>query len=129
MRKPYIRPIPATWWLAKPQYFRFMLREFTAFFLAGYCVFLIVLLWKVKQGSEAFQDFLDRWIQPHYVVFNVLALVAAIYHSITWFNLTPKVMVIRQGEEKVPAALIVGANYVLWLVVSAVILFIVISQR
>jgi fumarate reductase subunit C len=121
--------MPLSWWLQKPQYFRFMLREFTAVFLAGYCVFLLVLLWKVKQGSDAYEDFRDRWIQPHYVVLHVLAFVAALYHSITWFNLTPKVMVIRRGEEKVPAALIAGANYVLWLLVSAVILFIVLSQR
>ena len=56
---------------------------------------------------------------------SIVALVAALYHSITWFALSPKAMVVRLGEQRVPPRLVVGANYAAWIVVSAIIAWIV----
>jgi fumarate reductase subunit C len=55
------------------------------------------------------------------IVINVLALGAALYHSITWFNLSPKAMVVRLGNWRVPDIMIAGGNYAGWLFISAVI--------
>ena len=51
----------------------------------------------------------------------MFALLAVLYHSITWFNLSPKAMVVRLGRWRVPDLMIAGGNYAAWFVISAVI--------
>ena len=43
------------------------------------------------------------------------------FHAVTWFNLAPKAMVVEVGGRRLPGALIAGANYAAWAVVSAVL--------
>ena len=50
---------------------------------------------------------------------------SALLDSITWFKLTPKVMVIRRGEERVPDVLVAGSNYIACLGVSLLLWWIV----
>ena len=50
-----------------------------------------------------------------------------LYHTVTWLNLTPKVLVIWRGESRVSPLLIAGAHYVAWLIVSIVVAWIVLS--
>lgn len=128
MRKPYIRPIPASWWLKRRPYFWFMVRELTAVFVAAYGVFLLVMLWKLRSGPEAFADFLSILQSPLSIVLHIIALLFAIYHSITWFNLSPKVTVVRLGEEKVSPALVAGSNYVLWVILSIMLIWLILKR-
>jgi fumarate reductase subunit C len=52
----------------------------------------------------------------------VLALLFAVYHSVTWFNLAPKAMPVQLGEKTVAPGVIAGAHYVVWIVLSIVVL-------
>ena len=52
-----------------------------------------------------------------------MALAFAIYHSVTWFNLTGVVQVVRVGERQVPPRLVATGAFGAWAVVSLVILF------
>jgi succinate dehydrogenase subunit C len=128
MPKPYVRPMPATWWLRNRAYFWFMVRELTAVFVAAYCIWLLIVLWKIKsssRGGVAYDDIL-AWLQtPWSVAIHFIALIAAMYHAITWFALVPKVMVVRVGEEKVPPFLLVAAHWVLWSVITLAIIWFV----
>ena len=57
-------------------------------------------------------------------VVHVLVLAAVLYHSFTWFNLTPRIMPLYVAEEKVSdvfAALIMG--YVPWVAATALVLW------
>jgi len=123
--KQYIRAVPSNWWLQKRSYTLFMVRELTSAFIAGYSIFLIVLVYRASQGVEEFARFCDALKSPLSIFLHLLVLAAALYHSITWFNLTPKIMAFWRGEEKVSDTAIQGANFVLWLVVSAVVAAIV----
>ena len=127
--KQYVRPVQSNWWLQKRCYTLFMVRELTSAFIAAYSIFLIVLVWRASQGSDAFVAFVEGLKSPLSIALHLLALIAAIYHSITWFNLTPKIMVIWRGEEKVSPVLIAGANYALWLIMSVVVLFVIFPPR
>src|SRR5262245_22921394 len=120
--KEYIRPIPATWWLHNRHLVLFMVREFTSVFVAGYAVFLIMLIGKSNGDSQAFVDTL---LCPGAIVFQIVALPFVVYHSVTWFNLTPKAIVVFSGEERVSPVVIAGGHYALWVIVSFVILLIV----
>ena len=125
MSRPYVRPFPKDWWLARRPYTLFMLREFTAVAAAAYAVLLLVMLYKFKQGAKEFNEFMDALQSPVSLVLHGVILIAVLYHTITWFNLTPKALVIRIGEERVPGALIAGVNYVVWVVASALLAWII----
>ncbi|MCE2487003.1 MAG: hypothetical protein J4F42_15925 [Desulfurellaceae bacterium] len=129
MSEPYHRPISAsTWWLAKRNYVLFMLRELTSVFIAVFLVVFLVQLAELAEGAEGYAAAAARLASPGWIVFHLLVLVAALYHSITWFNLTPQVIIVRRGEERVPPVVIAGAHYLAWLVVSVVILLIVLRS-
>jgi succinate dehydrogenase subunit C len=123
--KELIRPMPATWWLKNPAYTRFMIRDATSVFIAGYCVFLMVLMHRASVDAASFEAFYDKLASPLSLVLHLIALVFAGYHSITFFNLTPRVLVLFRRDEKVPEQLIAGAHYAGWLVVSLVLIVLV----
>ena len=91
----YHRPFPNTWWLKRKSYFLFIIRELTSVFVAGYCVFLLILIFKVGQGQEAYTSLINFLTSPTSIVLHVISLIFVLYHTVTWFNLTPKILVLR----------------------------------
>jgi fumarate reductase subunit C len=95
-----------------------MLRELTVVFICVFLVIYLVELARLARGADAYETLLAKFHSSGWVAFHVLALIAAVYHSVTWFNLAPKIMVVRVGEERVSPSLIAAVNYGIWLVVS-----------
>lgn len=123
--KELIRPMPVDWWLKNPAYLRFMIRDLTSVFIAAYCIFLMVVMYKAQDTETAgFKAFYDQWDTLGSGALHLVALAFAVYHSVTFFNLTPRVMVVYRGEEKVPERVIAGAHFFAWLVVSLVLILI-----
>jgi fumarate reductase subunit C len=123
--KELIRPMPINWWLKNPAYIKFMLRDVTSVFIAGYCVFLMVLMSRASGDGESFRAFYDKLASPLSVILHLIVLVFACYHSITFFNLTPRVIVLYRGDEKMPEHLIAGGHYAAWLLVSLALIVLV----
>ena len=122
--RPFVRPVPTTWWLKRRVYFLFILRELTSVFIAVFLILFLVLLYQLSLGRAAYETYLDFLATPGMIGFAVVVLIAALYHMVTWFALLPNIVVIRIGEYRVPSKLIVGANYVAWIIVSALIVVI-----
>jgi len=123
-RRPYFREVPRThWFLRHPRYLRYMAREITCIFIGAYTFIWVVGIVRLSQGEAAYQAFLQTLKTPSSIVFHIVALVFAIYHSVTWFNLTPKALPVQLGEEFLPDGVIAGAHYAAWAVLSVVILF------
>ena len=123
MNKPYVRPLSKTsWFLTQPRYKRYMAREVTCLFIFAYTFLLIIALKRLAEGPDAFNAFVQTLGSPLGVLFNLAVLIAAVYHSTSWFNVTPQAMPIQRGEEFVPGKIIVGAHYALWAVVSLIVL-------
>ena len=121
---PYVREIPKSrWFLRHPRYVRYMAREVTCLFIAGYTLLLVWGLKQLADGPVAWQSFLEQLKSPASLLFHLLALGFASYHSITWFNLTPKALPVQVGEEFLPAGAISGAHFAGWAVLSLAILF------
>ena len=118
---PYRRPFPNTWWLKRRPYFLFMIRELTSVFVAGYCVFLLVFVYKLGRGAEEYASMIELIRSPLSIVLQCITLAFVLYHSVTWFNLTPKILVLRIGEERIPQFLVAGTFYAGWIAVSALI--------
>jgi fumarate reductase subunit C len=124
----YRRRISVWWWLKSWPYRLFVARELTSVFVA---FFALVTLWQLRaiaQGPEAYARAMDRLASPLFLLLNVVGLAAVLFHSITWFNLTPKAMVVRLGGRRVPDAAVIAANYGAWIVVS-VILAVILLRR
>lgn len=125
--KLYHRPFPNTWWLRRLPYFLFMIREITAVFVAAYSVFLLLFVYKVSESAEAY-ELMIRWLKsPTLIALHLVVLVFVVYHSITWLNLTPKILVLRIGEFQIPPLLIMGAHYGGWLAVSAILAWLILG--
>ena len=108
--------MPANWWMLKKTYVLFIVRELTWVFVGGYALFLLGLVLVARRNDvDAFNAFLET---PLLIALQIIALPMLLYHSITWINLTPKVMVVWRGEERVRPLLIAGANYVAWAMLS-----------
>lgn len=118
--KEYLRPMPAAWWAKRKTYTLFIVRELTCVFVGGYALFLLALAAR-RDDPQAFAALLDS---PLLIALQIIALPMVLYHSITWFNLTPKVMVVWWGEERLSPMLVAGANYVAWVIVSIVVFWI-----
>lgn len=115
--------MPATWWLRNRYLTLFMVRELTSVFVGAYAVLLLVMLYRRGTDPQAFHGFFEWLKTPASILVHLVILAFVIYHAVTWLNLTPKVMIVYRGEEKVPAPLIAGAHYVLWAICSVVILW------
>lgn len=122
-RKPYVREIPKfRWFFRQPRYLRYMAREFSCLFIGAYTLLLVAGLNSLSQGPAAYQGFLDWLGSPASIVFHVVALGFSAYHSMTWFNLTPKALPVQAGEDFVPDGVISGAHYAGWALLSLVVL-------
>ena len=118
---PYYRPITNTWWLKRKPYILFMIREITSIFVAGYCVFLLLLIFKLGQGAIPYETFIANLKSPLSIGLHLVSLAFVLYHTITWFNLTPKILVLYKGEDRVSQSLIASVFYSGWVIVSVII--------
>ncbi|HEU5176437.1 MAG TPA: hypothetical protein VFU24_03205 [Burkholderiales bacterium] len=121
-RMPYVRPITSEWIFRHPRYVRYMVREFSCLFIGGWTLLMVWGLKQLAEGPAAWAAFLELLRGPASIAFHLLALAFALYHSVTWFNLTPKALPLQVGEGFVPDWVIAGAHYVAWIVVSAFVL-------
>ena len=125
----YRRRVSVWWWLQNRSYTAFVLRELTSVFVA---FFALVYLWQLRalaHGPEAYAQFLTRLKAPRFLALDTVALLFVLFHAITWFNLTPKAMVVRLRGKRAPDWVIVGLNYAAWLVLSGVVAFVLLRGR
>jgi fumarate reductase subunit C len=122
-RKPYVRAMTWRWIFRHPRYVRYMAREFSCLFIGGWTLLMVWGLKQLAQGPDAWAAFLECLKSPASIAFHVLALAFAAYHSITWFNLTPKALPLQLGEEFVPDAAISGAHFGAWAALSLAVLY------
>jgi fumarate reductase subunit C len=121
---PYVRPLPKSWWLRRRTWFLFMVRELTSVYVLGYAIFLMVLVARAGDAA-AFEGLIETLQRPWSIVLHLIVLAMVLFHTLTWINLTPKVVVLWRGEDRVNPRLIAGSLYAGWLVVSAVVAWLV----
>ncbi|MGH8893741.1 MAG: fumarate reductase subunit C [Actinomycetes bacterium] len=115
----YRERVPIFWWLRRRSYVAFVLREMSCVFVAWSVVFLLLLVRAVGQGPGSYSDFLDWADTLWVVVLNVVSLAFLVYHAVTWFQLTPRAMVLKLSGRPVPGRAIATSAFAGWAVVSA----------
>lgn len=125
----YHRKMSATWWLKKQSYFLFMLRELSSVFIGIFLVLFLIHIYQLTRGPEAYAAFAQKLSSPGWIIFNLVTLLFALYHSITWFYSSAIVLPLRIGERELPRNLFVALNVGALVVVSLVILVLFLTLK
>tara|TARA_B100000315_G_scaffold222338_1_gene226319 strand:+ start:790 stop:1182 length:393 start_codon:yes stop_codon:yes gene_type:complete len=120
--KAYVRPMDG-WWLKSPRYVRYMIREATSVFVGIYALVLLVGAARLGDGEAAFSGWLAALQHPLAIAFHLIALAAALLHTVTWFSVAPKVVpTLFIGGNRVSDQAITTAQYLIAAVVYVFIL-------
>jgi fumarate reductase subunit C len=118
----YRRPMSTTWWARSSHYFWYVVREFTSLPLALWLLWFLVEIQRAQNGPKGYY--------PHsstgFVVFSVIVLLFAVYHSVTFLSLAGVILHFDFLGRPVPSRLIVLSQFAIWLVASAVIAFVLV---
>ena len=114
--------MPADWWTRNRRYFLYVVREFTALPLAVWLLWLLVEIKRAGDGPARYS--------PHgstaFVVFSVIVLLFALYHSVTFLSLSGLIIRVKLLDRTVPSRLITLAMFSLWAGASVVVGFVLI---
>jgi len=127
--KLYYPKMPRMWWLQKWAYLLFMLRELSSVFIAVFLIVFLVQIYQSTKGPEAYAAFVQKLSSPGWISFHIVALLFAVYHSVTWFESTAVILPLRLGERSVPRNLVFALILGAWIAVSAAVLILFLSLR
>lgn len=126
--KWYRTRLSTLWWCHQWSYLKVMLRELSSLFVAFFVVILLWQLHALRGGPESYLEF-QQWLKnPILISLNGVSLIFVLFHTITWFNLTPKAMVVRWRGKRIPDLLIAAPIYVAWLAISGLVIFLITRQ-
>jgi fumarate reductase subunit C len=122
----WYRPRVSTyWWLWRWAYLKFILRELSSVFVAYVVVLILLQLHALRQGQDAYAAF-QAWLKtPWVLALNAVSLFFVVFHTVTWFNLAPRAMVVRMRGKRLPDRLVAGSNYAVWLMASVIVAWLI----
>jgi len=121
-RKPYVREMKANWWQKSGFYRFYMLREGTSVPAVWFSVLLLAGIYSLKHGAESWASYVVFLQNPLVLVINLIALLAALLHTKTWFELAPKASIIIVKEQKMGPQPIIAAFWAVTVVATLAIL-------
>jgi fumarate reductase subunit C len=120
--KTYRREMPNTWWLKRPSYFFFMVRELSSVFVLIYVLLLLGQVASVACGADGFAASMEKFQSPWMILLNLVIAVFVLYHMVTWFRISGRIF----GSGPLSPGAVTAVNYVVWVAASvAVIVFLV----
>ena len=122
-RRPYVAPVPRTWWLRTGEFRAYAVREFSSVVVGLWVFNLLVGLLAINMGSETWAWWVQWQAHPVSIVLTVVALAFSVVHATTWFALTPKVVRVRRGRKYVADGWLIGMNYLLLAVFAALMVW------
>jgi fumarate reductase subunit C len=105
------------WWLRQRHYFLYIVREFTALPMALWLLWLLFEIQRASRGPASFY----ATSSAVFIVFSVIVLGFALYHSYTFLSLAGVIINIKLLGKPIPSRLIVLSQFGLWFVASIVI--------
>jgi fumarate reductase subunit C len=108
----YKPEMPRGWWLRQRHYFLYMVREFTAVPLALWLIWLLFEIHRANHSSDYYPA-----ASPAFIVFSIVCLGFALYHSITFLSLAGAIIHIKGVSSRV----VVLSQFALWFVASVVV--------
>lgn len=115
------RPVSTYWWLERPAYFAFILREGSCMFVGWFVLYLLLLVGAVAEGPAAYEQFLAWSATGWVILLNIVAFAFLVFHAVTFFQAAPQAMVLHVGRRRVPGRLVLAGHYAAWAAASAVV--------
>ncbi|MEI6897547.1 MAG: fumarate reductase subunit C [Psychromonas sp.] len=110
-RKPYTRELPTDWWMKKQFYTKYMFREGSSVLITLYSLILAWGVLRLSQGEVAFNAWMEALQNPLAIFLHIIALLFALYHTITWFSLAPKAADIWIKGKRLDDKIIIAGHY------------------
>ncbi len=126
--KWYRRRYPIFWWLERIAYTKFITRELTSLAVGYAAILLMLQVWCLSRGPGAYDRFQGLLQSTPVLIFHGVVLLALLFHSITWFNLAPKALVLRLGRRRVPDAAVLLGHYAAWLTATALVVWYLVGR-
>ena len=114
--------MPTGWWTRNRHYVGYMLREFSSVPMALWMLWLLV---EIKSAGGPAANYHPP-SSPAFVVFSVIVLLFALYHSVTFLSLAGTILHFKVLDRPFPSRLIVLAMFGMWLVASVVVAFVLV---
>ena len=119
--RPYRARMSTYWWLHRWRHLKFMLRELSSVAVGYFIVITLLQIRALAQGPESYAAFQD-WLQaPVLIVLNMISFLFVVFHTITWFSVTPRAIALRVGGKRLPDLALIAPNYVAWAVISGLV--------
>jgi fumarate reductase subunit C len=119
--KTYTRTMSG-WWRRNPFYLWYTLREWSAFFLTGYALVLLVGLARLAQGEAQYEAWRSSLASPGAIIFHIAAMLIVLYHAWTWFKVMHKTLpFLYVGGRRLPDSAIFAAGIAASVVLSLLI--------
>ena len=119
---------PIFWWMEKLAYGKFITREMTSLAVGYTAVLLMLEVWVLSRGQETYERLLGLLASPPVLIFHAVVLLFLLFHSLTWFNLAPKALVIRLGGKLIPDAAVLAGHYAAWLVATSLVIWYLVGR-
>ncbi len=127
-RKPYVAKQASNWYMQNTFYKKYMLRELT-------CLPVILVALNLFWGIGALASSLESWQHwiafqrhPVSILFNLIALIAALLNTIEWFKAMPKAMRIQVGEKFLDDKKMILGSWAVFATLTLIMLIIVVSM-
>lgn len=121
-RKKYVREMTPSWWKKLDFYKLYILREATALPTLWFCIELLYALICLHSVDSVQAELIPFLKNPIVVILNVIALAAAVLHTVTYYFMTPKVLNIIVKNERINPNIITGGLWVVTALFSLVFL-------
>jgi fumarate reductase subunit C len=126
----WYRPrVSVYWWLGQWRYLRFVLRELSSVFVAIAVIMTLLQLRALRAGPDAYVHLQQQLRTPLVVFVSTISLFFVLFHTITWFNLTPRAMPVKLQGKLLPEWMVAAPNYALWIVLSVTIAVLILRGR
>ena len=124
MRKPYQTHQASDWFMSRRFYKRYMLREVTCIPMALYVLNLMSGVAALASSKVQWLSWIEMQKSPLMILFTLITLAAGLFNTYTWFETTPKVMKIQQGEKFIPEKTVLAAHWVVFGVLALLLMII-----
>ena len=103
----------------------FQLRELGGVISAVYGLLFLNLLRTLRAGESAYTAFVDTMRTPPVLYVNLVLFALLVWHAVTWFMLIGKAQPIQFTERPLPWKSVFGVNVLLWICVSAAVVYLI----
>ena len=115
--RTYRASLPRSWWLRHWHYAVYMVREFTPVAFGAWLLWFLVEIARAKGGAAGYRPNGG----PVFVVLSIVCLAFALWHSVTFLQLSGLIMRIPLGARNVPPRAIVVGSFLLLFMATVVI--------